>query len=251
MHRRLLAIPALLVVTALAVGACGGSTTSLTDPSEILTKSVEAIQNAKTVHLEATVDGTVAMDITGTGQAGDITLTGTKLVADVDIEAGNVALNLAVPALLGMTADVIVLGEDTYTRISMIGDKYTKSSTSDSGIPVDPSDPDASLAELKDWLAKPEVDPKKLDDTSCGSKTCYQVEIDLSADELTTLIPDAGDVGDAAITLTVLVEKDGLKPAGLTLKVVATDVGELTLTLTTSKWDEAVSISAPPADQVE
>jgi len=251
MHRRAFALPTLLVVAAIAVGACGGSTPAISDPSEILTKAVESLQKAKTVHMEATVDGTLSLDLMGTGQAGDVTLTGTKLTADVDIEDGNLEASVAVPAILGLTADVVVVGDDTYTRTSMTGDKYQKSSTSGSGLPVDTTDPEQSLKDLQEWLSKPEVGPEKLDDTSCGSKSCYQVKIDLTADELGALIPEAGDLGGAAVVLTILVEKDTLHPASMTFDVTAAELGDLTLTLSLSKWDESLDISAPPADEVQ
>ena len=254
MRRRSLSLPIPLVVAAIAVGACGGSTNSLTDPREILTKAVEPLQQVKTVHMEATVDGTVKADITGSGAAGDIALTGTKLSADVNVESGDAALNLAVPAILGMTADVIVVDGDAYTRVSLISEKYQKTSAADAGVPIDATDPAQGLKDLGDWLKKPEVAPEKLDDTSCGSKTCYQVKIDLNADELATLIPEAaalGDVGDSQVTMTVLVEKDTLRPASIELQLEATDFGQLTLTLSFSKWDESLTIEAPPADQVE
>ncbi len=251
MHRRSLALPALLVVAAIAVGACGGSTPALTDPGEILTKAVESLQKAKTVHMEATVDGTLSLDLMGTGEAGDVTLSGTKLTADVDIEDGNLEASLAVPAILGLTADVVVVGDDTYTRTSMTGDKYQKSSTSGSGLPVDATDPEQSLKDLQEWLSKPEVEPEKLDDASCGGESCYQVRIDLTADELGGLIPEAGDLGGAAVVLTILVEKDSLHPASMTFDVTAAELGDLTLTLSLSKWDESLDISAPPADEVQ
>jgi hypothetical protein len=250
MHRRSLAFPALLVVAAIAVGACGGSTSAISDPGEILTKAVESLQKAKTVHMEATVDGTISLDFMGTGQAGDIALTGTKLTADVDIEDGNLTASLAVPAILGLTADVIVVGDDSYTRTSMTGDKYQKGSASGSG-PVDASDPEQSLKDLQEWLTKPEVGPEKLDDASCGSKSCYQVKIDLAAAELGSLIPDVGDLGGAAVVLTVLVEKDTLHPASLTIDIGAAELGDVTLTLRLSRWDESLDISAPPADQIQ
>jgi hypothetical protein len=251
MHRRRLALPALLVLAVIAAGACGGSGPALTDPSEILTKAVEALQNAKTVHMEATVDGTVAFDLTGTGQAGDITLTGTKLIADIDLEGGDLAANLAIPALLGMTADVIVVDGDTYTRVSLSGDKYTKATTGDVGIPIDPGDPAQSLEDLRAWLTKPEVGPTKLDDTSCGSKSCYQVEIDLTPDEVLALIPDTATLGSGAIRLVVLVEKDTLRPASFAVELGLADVGDISLTLALTRWDEGLDISAPPADQVQ
>jgi len=252
MHRRRLLSPAILLVTAaIAVGACGGSTTVLSDPTEILTKSVETLQKAKTVHLEATVDGTVKLDLTGSGQAGNIALTGTSLTGDLDIANGDATMSLAVPAMLGLTADVIVVGEDSYTRSSFTGDKYQKGSAASAGLPVDAADPQKSLKELQDWLKKPEVAPKKLADASCASKTCYQVEIDLSAEDLTALAPDLTDLGDATVLLTVLVEKDTLRPVSVDVKVTSTGVGDVTVALALSKWDEALSITAPPADQVQ
>lgn len=251
MHRRALTLLAMIVVAAIAVGACGGSTPALSDPTEILTRSVETLQKAKTVHFEATVDGTVKLDLTGTGQGGDIALTGTSLTADLDIANGDATMSLAVPAMLGLTADVIVVGEDSYTRTSFTGDKYQKGSAAAAGLPVDAADPQQSLKKLQDWLKKPEVAPKKLADASCASKTCYQVEIDLSAEDLAALAPDLTDLGDATVLLTVLVEKDTLRPVSVDVKVTSTEVGDVSLALALSKWDEAVSITAPSADQIQ
>lgn len=251
MHRRGLALPALLVAAAIAFGACSGSTTALSDPGEILTKAVETLQKARSIHLQATVDGTLKLDISGSGSASDIALTGTRLDADVDIENANLSLDLAVPAMLGMTAQVIVVGTDSYTKTSFTGEKFQKGSTADAGIPVDTTDPAQSLKDLQDWLKKPEVDPRKLADASCGSKTCYQVEIDLSADDLKALAPEASGVGAGSVVVTVLVERDTLRPASIVMKVTAADLGELTVTLTLSKWDEALDIKAPPADQIQ
>jgi hypothetical protein len=252
MQRRALALPALLVVAAIVVGACGGTAApALSDPAEILAKAVESMQKAKSFHLEATVEGTFSADLTGSGQPSEISLGGTTLSADIDIANSNAHLEMAVPALLGMTADVIVVGEDTWTRTSFTGDKYQKSNSADSGIPVDATDPEKALKDLQEWLKKPEVAPTKGADASCGSKTCYEVTIDLTSEELKALVPDAGDLGAGSVVLTVLVEKDTFRPASLALAFSAADVGELTVTLTLSKWDEAVTIAAPPADQVQ
>lgn len=243
MHRRLFTP---LILAVLVVAACGNSAPALTDPSEILTKAVAAMQNAKTVHLEATVDGTLNADLFGTGQASEMSLAGTSLSGDLDIVNENAHVSAAVPAFLGLTADIIIVGSDTYTKISLTGAKYEKGTTT----PGDPKDPAVALKEIADFLAKPEIKPSKKDDAACGSAKCYQIEITLSADDLKTLMPDR-DLQGASIVATIVIEKDTLYPASATLTVSGDKVGDITLKLTMSNWDKAVTITAPPADQVQ
>lgn len=246
-RRRALITPALLIVVAIVAAACGGgSGPSLTDPKEILTKAVTAMQAAKSVHLEVSVDGTLSADLTGTGQGGDMSLTGTTLTADLDLANSNAHVAAAVPAFLGLTADIIIVGSDTYTKVSLAGDKYQKSATST----TDPTDPAVALREVTTFLDNPAVKPVKKDDASCGSKSCYQIEISLSAADLATLM--SGDsIGDATIVATILVEKDTLYPVSATLNLKGATVGDVTLTLALKDWDKSVTVSAPPADQVE
>lgn len=244
MHRRLFTP---LILAALVLAACGGnSAPALTDPTEILTKAVAAMQEAKSVHFEASVEGTFKADLTGVGQASEMSLTGTSFSGDLDIANENAHLSAAVPAFLGLTADIIIVGSDTYTKISLTGDKYEKGTTT----PGDPTDPAVALKEVADFLAKPEVRPTKKDDATCGSRQCYQVEITLSADDLKVLMPEE-DLQGASIVATILIEKDTLHPVSVTLTVSGAEIGEITLKLTMSDWDKSVTISAPPADQVK
>lgn len=246
-RRRAFAIPTALVVLALLVAACGGnSAPALTDPNEILTKAIAAMQNAKSVHLEATVDGTFKADLTGTGTASELNLAGTSLKGDLDLAAKNAHVTAAVPAFLGLTADIIIVGTDTFTKVSLSGDKYTKSATAS----TDPTDPTVALKEVETFLKRPEVKPVKKDDASCGSKKCYQVELNLSADDLKALIPDQ-DLQGASIVATILIEKETLYPASATVTIAAAAFGEVNVTITMSDWNKSVTITAPPADQVQ
>ena len=117
-----------------------------------------------------------------------------------------------------------------------------------------------ALAEL---LANPELDPVKAEDVACGGTTCYQVLITLSPADLMAL--EAGDLepievfaipiplpdlATATVDLTVLVAKDTTRLAGVTADADLGANGAAVLDLTFSKWDEAVSISPPPPDQV-
>ena len=247
MHRRAIALPGLLMGLAVALGACAPASPGIEDPSEILAKAIESLQDVKTVHLEAGVEGKINFDPTGMG-GGEITLGGTKLTADVDLANSNLAAKVEIPAMLGMTAEVIVLDGDTFTRTSLSGNLFARSPLTDVGLPVDPL---ATVGQLTAFLDRPEISPEKLGDASCGSKSCYQVKIDLSTADLMALAPGAVTFSDAQVILTILVERDSLRPTSFVAQAGATELGELTITLALTKWDEAVSISAPPADQIQ
>lgn len=250
MHRRSLAISALLVVAALALGACS-SAPALTDPTEILTKAIQALQDARTVHLAATIDGSFTMDLTGQG-GGAVELTGTTLTGDLDIENTRARVTFAVPALLGLSGEVIAVDGASFVKTSLTGEKYQKSEGTDA-LPLDPSDPDATITEIKSFLAKPEVSPTKGDDVDCDGKKCYSVTIELTAAELAALMtpdPEASADPNTAMNVTVLVEKDSLKLHKVTASVAAGTTGNVTVILTFTDWDKAVTIEAPPDDQV-
>ncbi len=242
MQRRAIA---LIILTALGLGACGIGTPDLKDPSEILTRSVAAFEGADSVHLVAEVDGTLSLNLTGPGEATDMSLAGTTLTGDLDLRNHNSHVSAAVPAFLGLSADIVVIGPDTWTKISLSGDKYEMSATDDTS----PTDPDAVIKSVTDFLARPEVRPTRKDDASCGSTSCYRIEINLTAADIATLMPGT-NLGDAVVVVTLLVEKDTLYPASATVSVKGSTVGDLTLTLRLSDWNKSVAITAPPADQV-
>ncbi len=58
------------------------------------------------------------------------------------------------------------------------------------------------------------------------------------------------DLATATVDLTVLVTKDTNRLAGVTADADLGANGAAVLDLTFSKWDEPVSIAAPPPDQV-
>jgi hypothetical protein len=260
MPRRLSrAMLALALVSLLA--ACGGqSAPALTDPTEILTKSIETMQEAKSVRVDVTLSGTITADPTGTGGLGStFPLDGTTASADIDIAGGNARATFSVPAFLGLAGELIAVGGDAFVKTTLTGPLYQRMSSADGELPIDPSDVDGlDLEELRTLLAKPELSPTKGDDVACGSKDCYTVVIDLSSAEIAAL--GGGDVGDLDLPIDVgnvglnmvfQVEKDTLRLAGVAMVVAMGADGSLRLDVTLSRWDEAVSISPPPADQVQ
>ena len=86
-HRR----PAALVVAAttltILIAACGGAPAAspLSDPTAILQAAATQASTAKSVHVEVTAEGQVALDLMGTGTAQPIPLDGTTASIDLDI----------------------------------------------------------------------------------------------------------------------------------------------------------------------
>jgi hypothetical protein len=248
----------LLAAASIIVTACSAaSAPALSDPKEIVTAAVRTAQSAKSVHLDATLDGSIKADLSGGGAPGaEVSLTGTTAAADIDITAGNAHATFAVPALLGLSGEAIQIGDTTYFKTSLTGDKFQSQKASDT-LPVSPSDSKSLVDSVGEALSQPGIDPVKGDDVACGSTQCYTVKIELTPDEISALggaAPAASalpvDLGAATLNLTVRVEKDSTRLAGLSASVSMGDQGSITIDLTFSKWDEAVSISAPPPDQV-
>jgi hypothetical protein len=257
--RRLGRLFGLLAAASIVVTACGAaSAPALTDPKEIVTAAVRTAQAAKSVHVDATLEGSIKADLGGTGAPGAaISLTGTTAAADVDLTAGNAHATFAVPALLGLSGELIQIGETSYVKTSLTGDKFQSQKAADS-LPVNPTDSRSLVDRIGEALSQPGVDPVKGDDVACGSTQCYTVKIELTPNELNALGADGAaasalpvDLSAASLNLTIRVEKDSNRLAGLAASVAMGDQGSITIDLTFSKWDEAVSVSAPPADQVQ
>lgn len=258
--RRLAAPLVVLSVAAIALAACGStpSLPALTDPNEIITAALKATEGAKSVHVEVTVDGTINADLTGTGGSGTaLSLTGTTAAADVDMAGGKARATFAVPAFLNFNGELIQIGETSYVKSSLSGPQYVAQQATDS-LPVDPTDAAGMFDDLGDFLTADGVDPVKGDDVDCAGKSCYTVSIELTADELAAM--GAGqaeqlglplDLGSASLALTIRVEKDTYRLAGLKTVASLGEQGSLTLDLALSRWDQPMDISAPPADQVK
>jgi LppX_LprAFG lipoprotein len=245
-----------LAVAAILVAACGPSAPALTDPTAIITAALTSTEAAKSVHLEATIDGSMTVAMPGSGgAAAPFKLDGTTAAADLDIAGAAAKVTFNAPALFNLAGELIVVDGKAYLKTTLQGDKYNVIDLGQN-LPVDPSNPGSIVDNLGDFLLKPGVDPVKGDDVACGSKQCYTVKADLTADELAALGVGAAtglpvDLTGASLAVTVRVEKDLPNHlAGLTFVVTTGDGNALTLDAILSRWDEPVSIAAPPADQI-
>lgn len=256
MIRRFPTILVLVTAFATLVAACGGTIPgpALTDPTAIVTAALKSTEAAKSVHLDVAIDGTatVALPMLG-GTATPIDLTGTTASANVDF-ANKAAKATFSVAKFGVDGEVIAVGGKTYVKTSLTGRLYQETATG--ATPVDPTNTGAMLGALGELLLKPGVVLVKGDDIACGSKSCYTVSTDLTADQLGLTGTAASgipvDLAGASVHMTVRVEKDLPNHlAGASAVLTMANGSSLKLELTASKWDEPVSIQAPPADQVK
>jgi hypothetical protein len=239
-----------ILVAMLAVLAACQSTPAITDPGDIITQGLEATANLKSLHVSLALDGSFTVPDGG----GTFNLDSTSLEADVDIEAKNVRASLAVPAFLGLKADVIVIGQDVWYRTSMGGTKWFHQTNDLMGspmpIPTASLDTQAMIDKVKEALATEGVVTKKLADVACGDRQCYQVSVTYP----TSLMNGAGAVasmdpssifGDALV-INLLFDREKLWLTEASTSIDSATVGKISATLSFSNFDEAVEFSPPP-----
>ena len=269
MPRRL--VPLLALLAAVLV-ACGGTSAApaLTDPKDILTHAITATDGVKSFHLKVSLDGKIdpslltgaltspAPDASSSGAT--FSLAGTTLEGDVDAAGSKAKLSASVPALIGLSADLVAADSVIYLRTSLTGDKYSKldPSTLAGSIPgmslppvasANPSGLSSMLDQLKTELDSLSTPPTKLADEKVGDQDCYHVQLKIASSDLPSEASSlAGASGSA--TVDVWTRKSDYRPAKLTFAVDAGTTGTLSLTVELSNYDAAVTITAPPADQV-
>jgi len=261
MSRRHLRASTTLALAPLLVAflaACQGTPAApaLSDPKEILSKSVATLANVKTFHLDADLAGKVSADLTGTGSGSQLDLAGTKGSLDVDVIGKKVHATGSLPALLNSGAELIILPDALYYKISgplSQGDKYSKMPVPSEATASDsPVDPQAAVTDLQAELAKLPSPPVKLADEKCGDTDCYHVQLKASASDISNLASGAPTSGltPGDVTLDVFSRKNDLRPAKLVATMSSADTGTLTLTMTLT-YDVSVNVAEPPADQVQ
>ena len=259
MIHRLPAPLALAVTVAVALAACNAGTAGppLTDPTAIVTAALKASEAAKSVHVDLTADGVTKVTLPIAGSSGTpIDLTGTTASADLDLAGTAAKATFSVPSPLKVVGEAIAVGAKVYIKTSLTGPLYQASSAG-ANVLLDPSKARGLIDNLGDLLLKPGVNLAKGDDAACGSKQCYTVTADVTAAALgpTGASGLAGlpiDLTGATLKLTIRVEKDlPYHLAGVTAEMATTSSGTIKVVVTLSKWDEPVTIQAPPADQVK
>lgn len=282
---------ALLAIVALLVACQGQQANLLSDPKAILAAAAVSTASARSVHIDATADGPISFDPLGTGAGAAVNLRGTTATADVDLAGDKVHATFLSPNLLNLSAEVIGLDGATYLKSSLTGALFLKTTSPASTTPSAAPSAAASqaLAGLSELLSRSDLKPLKGDDVPCAGGTCYTVTLQLTAAQLQSLLggssgsgasaspessatdgaigsngigdlPGLGgqlsglplpDLSTATADLVVHVEQTTNRLSGIDATVHLGDTGDPKIQVTFTKWDQPVSIQAPPADQVQ
>ena len=256
MTRRLALLPiALVAVLSLVLAACSSTppaAPALTDPKEIVTKGVTSLQDVKTFEVTAAFTGSLTAP-----QLGNFDLSTIKMSAAVDIPNKNLKASIDAPTLLGSKLDAIVTGDNAYYKVAGAlatalhgqADKYTKVPVPmSSGSPAaNATDVTKLVAQLNDALAKLPSPLTKGADEKCGDLDCYHVSTVVTAAQAKAL--DSTSTLDGDVTVDRWTRKSDYRPAKIGISIASPSLGNIGFTLDI-KYDVAVSVTAPPADQV-
>jgi hypothetical protein len=230
---------------------------SLTDPAEILTRGAEATSEADSFHVALTVAGSIEDPDTGASTP----LDGVAVEADVDLANEAAYVTFAVPFLLGLSGEAIVLGEDMYLMSSLSGDKWIHTASSEGHPTPEPSSPAEIADKVNEFLATEGVSAETLADEECGEDTCYHIRVSISEEARAAHpdpMPDMGEYGSflpddafsGPVVMDLLFERDGLWLRQVSTSAADPESGDASLTLILTQYNEKFEITAPPADQV-
>lgn len=243
-------MPALALALTLAgvLAACTPSAPALTDPNAIISQGMKATSQTTSFHIDVQVTGTVNLQQTG----GTFNLNGTTAAGDFDVSKKLAHLTFSAPGMLGLTGDVIQIGNDSYVKTSLTGTTYTKStSTAAEGVQTNP---DELFKQVTSFLDKEGVETAKLADVDCGDGKCYAVTLTIPSSLLgvpgTTDGIDVGQFLADGLKLNLQFDRSTLRLTSVSTDIDAGDVGSFGLSLTVSKYNEGVQVSPPPSDQV-
>jgi hypothetical protein len=255
-RRFALILVAFMATASLVLAACGTATPAapaLTDPKEILTATILSLKDLKTVEFTGAFTGTISNASLGT----PLDLSTVKLSGAADVAAKKAKFSLDAPTLLGTKIDALVLDTVAYYKIAgplaamakASADKFTKVDVpASSGQPVtDTAAIAKSVDQIKAALDKLPTPPTKGPDEKCGDQDCYHVTLKLTQADLKALDPTSTTQGDFSFDLWT--RKNDRLPAKITLAVTSPDIGTIGATFE-FKYGVAVTVDAPPADQV-
>ena len=241
--------------TALGFGPLAGTTppSEVTDPKEMVARSLQSVIDAQAVHLEGALTGTIPGSLVERDEAA-VSLDGSTVSGDLRPKDAKTSTQLTSP---GLGVDVAAISvwdgvwyrtgpDDPWQRASLGG------ASAGAGVDINP----LSLVDrLRSYLASPGITPT-LEDVACASASgrCHRVTLDAGRDPaliLRAMLPtdQASTMPQVRTSITLDTDVETLRPAHLVIDAVSDDgTVDVHLELDASQWDDpAITIEEPTA----
>ena len=241
--------------TALGVGPLAPIPADVvSDPREMVARSLQATLDATSVHLAGTLDGTIPGALVDRAEAG-VALDGTTLDGDLLPKDGKTRTHITSPGL-EIDADAVTVWDGAWYRTG-VGEPWQRASlgaaSAGAGVDINPL---TLVDRLRSYLSTPGVEPT-LVDVTCAFATgqCHRITIELGRDPsiiLRAMLPlDRSDrLPVVRTTLTLDTDVDTLRPVRLVIDTRSEDgTVDLHLVVDASDWDApGIEIEEPPAE---
>ncbi len=252
----LAAVLALLAVigAVLGFGPLAGrpSAASITDPREMLARSLQATLEAASVHVEGTLQGQLPGDLVNRPDP-ELNLAGSTITADLRPRDIRTRAHITIPAL-DINLDTLTALASIWSRTDggvwqAVGTDSVAGSAASTGLDLNPL---TLVDRVRSYLAA-RNQPPSLEEVACASASgrCHLLTLDAGADPaaaLAALLPGGAtaDMPPTNTTITLATDAQTLRPAVLQVISAAED-GTLAvqLELVFSAWD-GPSVIDPP-----
>ncbi len=222
----------------------------VTDPAEMLARSLQATIDASSVHLSGTVSGTIPGRLVNRPETA-ISLDGTVIDGDLRPKDGKTRAHVVSPGL-DISFDTVTIWDGVWYRTAPDA-PWMKASlgaaSAGAGIDINPL---TLVDRLRSYLATPGLVPT-VRDVACGSASgrCHEVRLDAGSDPasiLALLLPEDRAQPLPAIDVVITLQTDTatLRPAHLVLDAVSASRSvDIHLVLDASGWDQDLVIEQP------
>jgi len=242
------------------------SPTPIREPDELIARSLSEVLRVEAFHVRADVSGKASLSLIGGGGSilgalgAAIDLGGSYLEGDVGVRQRTADLRFEVPGFpMGLTGEVIVADGFAYTRISIQGDKFSRSALGDALLNLETPAPSGSgsagrieaiRGSLRDAGVSATMKPMEL----VEGRSCYHVSISVPLDRLNATLSQAGGYAARISVESTAIDywafEDTLLPARLELTADAGGMGNFRAEVVFSRYGETVTIEAPDPGSV-
>ena len=224
----------------------------VTDPGEMLARSLQSTLDAFSVHLDGTLSGTLPGSVVDRPDP-LLALNGSTITADLKPRDAKTMASLDSPRL-GATLDAVTVWDGVWYRKEP-GSPWSRESLGNlSAVAGLDANPLTMVDRIRAYVAASDRQPTVSDVPCAGvSGTCRHIVLDLGTDAAAlfgALLSDEGDAAVAGVRTVLTLDTDArtLRPARLVLEMTSDDgTVDMQLLIDASRWDEPVQIEEPPA----